>query len=85
MRMRRIILPSVTSSALAYFSKLSPKRHGFREDVNEHKKPIVIFFTNFVWNFHNHFIVSWSSTCFGRPKHVEDQDTIKVIVKVKVY
>ena len=33
-RMRRIVLPSVASPALPYFSTLSHKRHDFRGGIN---------------------------------------------------
>jgi len=47
MRMRCIILPSVACPPLLYFSTLSHKQHDFRQKEIEHKKCVVIFFTNF--------------------------------------
>ena len=47
--LRRDILSCVTSLALSYFSELSHIRHGFRENVIEHKMCVLIFST-FVCN-----------------------------------
>jgi predicted transcriptional regulator len=47
--MSRIILSSVASPTLPYFSILSRKRHDFREKVTEHKICVLIFSTTFVW------------------------------------
>ena len=43
MRMRRIILSSVTCLAVQYFSRLPYKRQDFREEVFEHKMRVLIF------------------------------------------
>jgi len=50
MRMRRIILSSVSCPAVQYFSTLSHKRHDFRKKVIEHRMCVLIFCTIFVWN-----------------------------------
>jgi len=48
------ILPSVSCSALQYFSTFCHKRYGFRKTVTEHKICVLIFSTTFVWNiFHS--------------------------------
>ena len=50
-RMRRVILSSVASLALQYFSTLSHKRYDFRKKkVTEHKVCVYIFSRSFVWN-----------------------------------
>jgi hypothetical protein len=50
-RMRRIILSSVASQAVPYFSRLSNKRCDFRgKKVTEYKMCVLIFFHSFVWN-----------------------------------
>jgi hypothetical protein len=46
-RMRHIILSSVANLILKHFSKLSHKRHDFRE---KHRMRVLIFSTNIVWN-----------------------------------
>jgi hypothetical protein len=43
MRMRHIILSYMARIAVGYFSKLSHKRHDFREKVTEHKMRVLIF------------------------------------------
>ena len=48
--MRRVILSSVTRSAVPYSSTLSHKRHDFRENIIGHKKCVLIYSTTFVWN-----------------------------------
>jgi hypothetical protein len=47
MRMRRIILSSLTCLAVPYFSTLPHKRHDFRDYVFEHKMCVLIFSTSF--------------------------------------
>jgi len=48
-RKRRTILSTVACSTLQYFTKLSQKRHGFREEKNiEHKMCVLIFSTTLV-------------------------------------
>ena len=49
-RMRCVVLSSVTRQAVPYFPTLSHKRHDFREKVTEHKMCVLIFCTTFVWN-----------------------------------
>jgi hypothetical protein len=46
--MRHILLSSVASSFLLYFSTLSHKRHVFRENVTGHEVCVLIFSTTFV-------------------------------------
>ena len=55
MRMGRVLLSSVVSPALQYFSILSYKRHDFRnkKKIIEHKMRVLIFFTTFVRNISN--------------------------------
>jgi hypothetical protein len=53
MRVGRVLLSSVTSPALQYFSILYYNRHYFRKKVMEHKMCVLIFFTTFVWNISN--------------------------------
>jgi hypothetical protein len=45
MRMRRVILSSVTCLALPYFSTVSHTRHSIRKNVIEHKMCVLIFST----------------------------------------
>jgi hypothetical protein len=60
MRMRRIILSSVSGLALPYFSTLSHKRHDFwKEKKIEHKMCALIFSTTFVWNI-SHSKQNWA-------------------------
>ena len=47
-RMRRIMLPSVASPALPYFSILSHKLHGSRKKVIEHKMCVLILYATFM-------------------------------------
>ena len=51
--MRRIILPSVACPAVPYFSKLSHKRHDYRENFIEHKMCVLTFSTTFVSNIYH--------------------------------
>jgi hypothetical protein len=47
-RFRRVILSSVVSPAVPYFSTLSHKRNDFPEKFIEHKMCVLIFSTTFV-------------------------------------
>ena len=62
MRMRPTTLSSVAYLVVLYiflFSKLSHKRHNFRESVIEHKMCVFILSTTFVWNIY-HSRKKWS-------------------------
>ena len=50
-RMHHVILSPVASLAPPNFSILSHKRNDFRKNVIEHKMCVLIFSTNFIWNF----------------------------------
>jgi hypothetical protein len=50
LRMRRIILPSVTCPAVPYCSTLSHKRHDYRKKVTQHEMCFLIFSKNFISN-----------------------------------
>ena len=58
-RMRRIILSSVTSLAAPYFPTLSHKRYHFRKKVMERKMYVLIFSTTCVWNV-SHAKKNWA-------------------------
>jgi hypothetical protein len=66
MSKRRIVLTSVACLAVPYFRTLSQHRHDIREKLTEYKT-CHNNVTNLIhFHFHNHFIVSWSSTCVRR-------------------
>ena len=58
MRMRCIILLSVASLALQYFSALSHKLHDFQQNAIEHKMCVLIFSTTFARNI-SHSKKNW--------------------------
>jgi hypothetical protein len=58
-RMRRIILSSVASQAVSYFSTSYHKYHDVRKKVIAHKMCVLIFSTTFVWDI-SHFKRNWA-------------------------
>jgi len=58
-RVRRVILSPVACLAVPHFSKLSHKRHDFREKNVTYKMCALIFYTNFVRNI-SHSKKNWT-------------------------
>jgi hypothetical protein len=58
MHMCHVILSSVASLALPYFSTLTHKWHDFQKNITEHTMCVLIFSTTFIWNI-SHSKKNW--------------------------